>query len=279
LPANDTATKVVNAKYLLCAVDKVTESLNGKAAATKYCLRSLATTQAADAAAVHDAVDRLVVGRCAGGTWLDGDSCADCGMGHYCIGGGERAVCTYGAAACPGADNSADLPMPPGENVPVNKALTLDEVNRLIPPTDISSWRLVLYNSSGCQLVDGNCYWNDAVNGAGGCTGTLSPGTYLFAVRYREGNHTDWIDDLERVTWAYDYKMAVIDRSVGYKIARSCNLGNDIFLDEKHAEFQSWTSRPVHYFNCTKTSCSLPFNVSNLAAATADFGVYVFELK
>jgi|GEM_PF-3346389 len=59
VPINETnVQRAANVKYLLCAVDRVNEQFNSNA--PQYCSHSLATTQAVDTIAVHDAVGRLV---------------------------------------------------------------------------------------------------------------------------------------------------------------------------------------------------------------------------
>jgi hypothetical protein len=55
-----TPLQIANVKYLLCAVDRGNEIMNG-AATTNYCNHALATTQAVDTVAVIDAVNRLIV--------------------------------------------------------------------------------------------------------------------------------------------------------------------------------------------------------------------------
>jgi hypothetical protein len=87
------------------------------------------------------------------------------------------------------------------------------------------------------------------------------------------------MDDLGREYYTWDYRMMVIDKPVAYRIARSCYLGNETFLDTNNATFQSWTVRVTNYTACTTPTCAAPANVSGIARATADWGVYIYELK
>ena len=52
--------QAVNVKYVLCAVDKANEILNGAPPTTTYCDHPLATTQIIDDVATIDAVTRLI---------------------------------------------------------------------------------------------------------------------------------------------------------------------------------------------------------------------------
>jgi hypothetical protein len=277
-----TPLQIANVKYLLCAVDRGNEILNGTA--TNYCNHALATQQVVDTVATIDAVNRLIK-YCVPGTYFSSDSgtCIDCGLGYYCTGGGARTVCTYGAIGCPGQNHASNPSMPAGV---FDNVLTLAQVTEYMPPTDISQWRRVTVDyisGSLCGLRKSpsgdwcNNYLTEVNLPENGCAGTIGPGTYLFVLRWMETQNPGWYDDLGRQYYAWDYRMIVLTKPTGYKIFRTCNT-QDIYLDTNNAAFTSYTIRATHYYNCYSQTCTAPANVAGLTSV-ADLAISIYELK
>ena len=70
---NGNIYQAVNVKYVLCAVDRANEILNGSPPTTTYCNHPLATLQVMNDASVIDAVDRLIVRDLYPGTGGEGE--------------------------------------------------------------------------------------------------------------------------------------------------------------------------------------------------------------
>ena len=143
--------QVVNVKYVLCAIDRGNEILNGAPPATTYCNHALATNQVIDTFAVNDAVNRLIGCRagyhfavntcvaditCPAGQYVNSGSCAICPKDYYCSGDGDKIACgTVGTGYvtnCPGAPTSLLCHATPlfagtgGEGEPFKIYLTID---------------------------------------------------------------------------------------------------------------------------------------------------------
>jgi hypothetical protein len=158
--------------------------------------------------------------------------------------------------------------LPDAANGKTNKALTLGEVNDLVPQTAIAQWRKI-----SCCGITGGGTWDDVnLPGYGCITGTIGPGTYLFTERYHN-SCTGQTDSTGAGIGCTSAHIAVFDRKVGYKSMH----GDDIFynfVDTNNETFVSWTLRfpVVHWAENTNQ-----VNVSGLADGL-EVGLCVYEL-
>jgi len=208
---------------------------------------------------------------CAPGTYAPSgtNTCIACGIGHYCTGGHNRAPCTYGAISCSNTNHASDGTMPDG--APINKFMTLDEVNEFMPITYFSNWGLLsrCYNfglGTPDELTTGTSHACAAK--------TIGPGTYLFIARYNSTNYIDSINGCnDHFSNAF---IAVFDHPVGYISVH----GKDIyqhFVDTDHAQYEKYTisTRPIGGWNQNINATNIP----NLNQMPHTAELYVYELK
>lgn len=206
---------------------------------------------------------------CAPGQYIPAGQfrCADCGMGHYCMGGRHRAVCSGGAIACPGTQATADASAPGL----VNRLLTAQEIADNIPATDLSQWQMI----SCCSGPTHG--WTDlykdlsGVNTYQGCAGgKLEPGTYLFAVRpdgFCAGN-TDPISGSE--SSAFSTNILIADHDISYKSIHDMNVYYH-FVDIDGPEFTGWDIKVPAESYCSTT---IRTNITGLENVPRSLCVY-----
>lgn len=209
--------------------------------------------------------DKYWIGQnCPAGTYSANgiDPCIQCGIGHYCTGANQRNSCTYGAIACPDATNETDAPSP--IDAPINQTMTLDDVNKLIPETDITQWRML----SCCSYyvyadINNPSSLNDVNNAC--ATGTIGPGTYLFIARYTSTSNS--IISSEHI--------AVFDHPVSYASIHGSNIFQH-FIDLNHTTYTEYTfsTMPGYWYNNKHAA-----NVQNIQSVVGDHNLCVFELK
>ena len=220
---------------------------------------------------------------CVPGRYLKNNSeCTDCGMGYYCTGGLHRAVCTYGAIGCPGNSFSTNAVASAAGMAHVNQFMTLDAVEKFIPKSDMSAWRLV----KSCAKMNANITSSnmDEFSVDDMCMGgTIGPGTYLFVARYKGpgiSNRPDIIDALDgrsaSVSYAY---MAVFDRPVGF----AAIWGNNIiqfFIDTAHETYVSATTSyaPAGQWNTNTNQTNITGIADGASYGGRDIIMYLFEL-
>lgn len=204
---------------------------------------------------------------CAPGTYShDGiEQCEQCGTGHYCFGLMHRSPCTHGAISCPGDTHASDADAP--DNAPINRLMTLDEVNTLIPETNFNQWRQL----SCCSEFKGNVS-TDLNNVNNACsTGTIGPGTYLFTTRY---THTGYVDSITGTTGIASAFIVVFDHPVSYASIHGVNIYQH-FIDTNHATYTEYTfsTAPISSWILNKNET----NIQNLAPL--EFSLCVYELN
>jgi hypothetical protein len=207
---------------------------------------------------------------CTAGTYSTSgmNPCENCGIGHYCTGGAQRAACTYGAIACTGTSHTYDAALPSIAQGTVNKVLTKNEVDALIPPTTISQWKRI--SCCNTQFLGTPSEINTPNYGC--AMGTIGPGTYLFVERYPAGGNIDSITGEEGVSSAH---IVVFDHSVGYKSMHGYDIFNT-FVDTNNATFTSYIlGLPQGSWSDNINNA----NVSNIGSEIENFNLCVYELK
>lgn len=196
-------------------------------------------------------------------------ACTDCTIGHYCPGGRDKKTCTYGTFSCPGTGATTDGPMPDG--APLNKFMTLDEVNEFVPATDISQWRKI---SCCASQVSHNGDVNDIANAC--ASGDLGPGTYLFVNRYTVSGYKDSLTG--ESTGISNAHIAVFDHTVQYRTVTTMNIFQH-FIDTENYPYQSWTITDAMPFREFWKADTNETNVSNLTSAVSYNNMCIYELK
>ncbi|MDE6477971.1 MAG: hypothetical protein K2L94_01850 [Alphaproteobacteria bacterium] len=217
---------------------------------------------------------------CTPGTYAPADTntCIACGMGHFCTGGHHRAPCTYGAISCPGINHATDAALPSGATI--NKFLTLDDVNRFIPTTDISDWRKI----SCCvkHFPEASPSNPDTLNNVqyACATNTIGPGTYLFLTHY---NNAKWVDRTDCITQdpgsMSNAVIAVFDHPVSYASIHGYSIFQH-FIDIDHPTYTKWTYSTAPTNGSWSTANANETNVTNLASILdVVLTLCVYELK
>jgi hypothetical protein len=236
-------------QYLLAVID-ATNRRSAGSVETNYKDDPLATDIAIPVQNVWDATARLFNCKAAGyykagavdpATGLGSVSCESCTIGHYCpVESNDKSVCTYGALACKDTNYATNAVLPDAANGKTNKVLTLDEVNDLIPPTQIAQWRRI----SCCGSHSGTSMtWGTVNLPENGCAiGTIGPGTYLFTERYGDaGPYCSGVtDSTGTVIGCTSANIAVFDHKVGYKSMHGEGVYHN-FVDTNNETFTSWT--------------------------------------
>ncbi|MDR1071240.1 MAG: hypothetical protein LBL21_01195 [Rickettsiales bacterium] len=220
---------------------------------------------------------------CPAGKYMSNGVCANCGIGHYCDGGG-RAPCTYGAAACPGENHPSDPPAPAG--LPVNAILTMAQVSQYIPATNISRWKKIFCCSAqgpgGVRAFDTDPGSMNDIRAA--CAdGIVGPGTYMSVNRYTDPCciPAGSVDSLTGQLGVSDAHLMIFDKPVGYRGVHGFNVFT-LFMDIAHAPFQSYTlAVPIMPTNITIgwTTNKNDTNVSGIMDVAEDTMICLFELK
>ena len=206
--------------------------------------------------------------------------CQNCGIGHYCTGAMTRTPCTYGAISCQGINHASDPAMPAG--APINKLMTLDEVNEFIPTTDATQWRKISCCASPqyTELTPGN---PSALNYAkyACATGTIGPGTYLFITHY---TNSSWTNSIDSITGNTGSKTSAIIAIFDHPVSYASMHGNSIFqhfIDIEHPTYTKWTfsTAPVNgNWNQPDTNETNILNIINLIEL-GWANLCVYELK
>lgn len=210
---------------------------------------------------------------CEPGTYSENGTteCINCGIGHYCTGGIHRATCTYGAISCNNTIHSMD----PSENAPLNRFLTLDEVNKFFPVTDFSDWRL-LSNCGEHLGATSDDLTSPNILSKACASGTIGPGAYLFVTRYRGGgvsSFTDCVSDTYGgITSAF---IAVFNHPVGYASIHGVSIFQH-FVDTEHAQYETYTISSSRGWNTNRNETNIS-NLINLPEESRLLAVY--ELK
>jgi hypothetical protein len=240
----------------MSAIDLTNQTLNGTS--TDY--SKISKNNVVSKTAVDNALEKIKY--CIPGTYLYNNECKDCGLGYYRTGGSHRAVCTYGAISCYASQNRFDPELPVAASGKINKILTLDEVNSLIPATDISQWEKIS-NCNRYETIPSGCSWffPDGPDTAIGCDlGSIGPGTYMFAKNYENTGYAE--------------EIAVFDHAIGYKSLHICNF-YDTALDTANSVYKSYTMAATLHLNTGSS-----FHNTNVTNATLPSpGIAIFKLK
>ena len=209
---------------------------------------------------------------CVAGTYLpDGvNQCVPCGVGHFCTGGRHRESCTYGAIACNGTNHTFDPPMPSGTDGMYNRALTMSEVNRYIPATDIEQWK-ALYSGYPYRVVYLQCAPENTPDHSSLSVldQEITVGTYLVAHQHTGTSGY--------VSSAY---IVVFDHNVVYRPVAICNyVGN--YFDTLHIPYENYnllipddnTTYPYNRVNENAT------NIDNLSKLYVNGTLFLYKLN
>jgi hypothetical protein len=263
----------------LTAIKQTTPSLVILMNGTKHYGAMISGTAPSDAIKINkDGTTYWIGSYCAPGKYsaTGTSACQDCGIGYYCEGGNySRAACTYGSVSCNGINHAFDPPLP-GEAPPMNKELTLAQVNQWIPATSFSQWKKI----SGCSNFQEPGYSAGPVTGfqnsAYGCaTGTIGPGTYLFITRtsFCNSGGSDIFSGISRDTTAV--RIIIFDHAVSYKII---HVNNSFYpwIDLDHDIFTSHSFAVPSAGYCSNNNYT---NISGLPGDTTVPNMYIYELK
>lgn len=197
-------------------------------------------------------------------------ACTDCGVGHYCTGGSHRAACTHGAISCSGTGATTDAPMP--ASAPVNKFMTLDEVNEFMPVTDFSDWRQI--SCCSVWISSATSAQPETLNNVSNAcaSGTIGPGTYLFTMYYNASGETG----APSANIYYHAVIAVFDHPVAYASIHGNNIYQH-FVDTEHSQYTARTisTRPIGSWQVNKNET----NITNISDLPEVQNLCVFELK
>jgi len=195
--------------------------------------------------------------------------CIDCGLGHYCAGGMQRAACTGGAIGCNGTKHAADVPAPTF----ANRELTLAEVTANVPSTNFSQWKKLSSCASGSGPIYGQPGHPDTNIPC--ATGTIGPGTYLFMVRYSYTGFAGTTDIFGSDSTRSNVRILIFDHPVSYKtFTVTDSFWN--WVDLNHTTFTNYSfqvPQGSYYQNNNYT------NVSGMPGSINIFSMSVFELN